>query len=30
MEWKSHGGRDQAGNRVLLHPECHERLHRQG
>jgi RNA-directed DNA polymerase len=30
IEWKSHGGRDQAGNRVLLHPECHERLHRQG
>src|SRR5258706_1834846 len=30
MEWKSHGGKDQADNRVLLHPECHERLHRQG
>jgi RNA-directed DNA polymerase len=30
IEWRSHGGRDQADNRVLLHPECHERLHRQG
>ncbi len=30
IEWRSHGGRDQAANRVLLHPECHERLHRQG
>ncbi len=30
MEWRSHGGKDRADNRVLLHPECHERLHRQG
>jgi len=30
MEWRSRGGKDQAANRVLLHPECHERLHRQG
>ena len=30
IEWRSHGGKDQADNRVLLHPECHERLHRQG
>ncbi len=30
IEWRSHGGKDRADNRVLLHPECHERLHRQG
>jgi RNA-directed DNA polymerase len=30
MEWRSRGGKDQAATRVLLHPECHERLHRQG
>jgi len=30
IEWRSHGGKDQTDNRVLLHPECHERLHRQG
>jgi RNA-directed DNA polymerase len=30
IEWRSHGGGDQSDNRVLLHPECHERLHRQG
>src|SRR3989442_1617765 len=29
IEWRSHGGGDQSDNRVLLHPECHERLHRQ-
>ena len=28
--WRSLGGRDEAENRVLLHPDCHERLHRQG
>jgi len=28
--WRSQGGRDEADNRVLLHPDCHERLHRQG
>jgi len=28
--WRSKGGRDEADNRVLLHPDCHERLHRQG
>jgi len=28
--WRSSGGRDEADNRVLLHPDCHERLHRQG
>ena len=28
--WRSRGGRDEADNRVLLHPDCHERLHRQG
>ena len=28
--WRSLGGRDEADNRVLLHPDCHERLHRQG
>ncbi len=30
IEWRSHGGGEQADNRVLLHPECHKRLHRQG
>jgi RNA-directed DNA polymerase len=28
--WRSLGGREEADNRVLLHPDCHERLHRQG
>jgi RNA-directed DNA polymerase len=28
--WRSRGGRDETDNRVLLHPDCHERLHRQG
>src|SRR5260370_27947838 len=28
--WRSSGGRDKADNRVLLHPECHERHHRKG
>jgi RNA-directed DNA polymerase len=27
--WRSLGGGDGAANRVLLHPDCHERLHRQ-
>jgi RNA-directed DNA polymerase len=30
MEWRSHGGKEQADTRVLLHPDGHERLHRQG
>jgi RNA-directed DNA polymerase len=28
--WRSLGGKDGAENRVLLHPECHRRLHSQG
>ena len=28
--WRSLGGREDMSNRVLLHPDCHERLHRQG
>jgi RNA-directed DNA polymerase len=28
--WRSLGGKDDVVNRVLLHPNCHERLHRQG
>jgi len=28
--WRSLGGGDEAANRTLLHPDCHERLHRQG
>ncbi len=28
--WRSLGGGDGTDNRVLLHPDCHERLHRQG
>jgi RNA-directed DNA polymerase len=27
--WRSKGGRDTAGNRVLLHPTCHQQVHRQ-
>jgi len=30
LVWRSLGGSDETENRVLLHPECHERLHRQG
>jgi RNA-directed DNA polymerase len=28
--WRSKGGRDTAENRVLLHPTCHQQVHRQG
>jgi RNA-directed DNA polymerase len=28
--WRSKGGKDDVSNRVLLHPNCHEQLHRQG
>ena len=28
--WRSKGGSDKAANRVLLHPDCHQRVHRQG
>jgi RNA-directed DNA polymerase len=28
--WRSKGGTDRAENRVLLHPNCHRRLHSQG
>jgi RNA-directed DNA polymerase len=28
--WRSKGGTDHAENRVLLHPNCHMRLHSQG
>jgi RNA-directed DNA polymerase len=28
--WRSKGGPDVAGNRVLLHPTCHMQVHRQG
>lgn len=28
--WRSKGGKDEVENRILLHPDCHERLHRQG
>ena len=27
--WRSKGGSDNAGNRVLLHPECHRQVHNQ-
>ena len=27
--WRSHGGSDSANNLVLLHPECHQEVHRQ-
>jgi len=28
--WRSLGGKEEVDNRVLLHPDCHEQLHRQG
>jgi len=28
--WRSQGGSDGAANRVLLHPTCHNQVHRQG
>lgn len=28
--WRSHGGKDGAENRVLLHPNCHNQVHNQG
>jgi len=28
--WRSKGGSDSAGNRVLLHPACHQQVHSQG
>jgi RNA-directed DNA polymerase len=28
--WRSRGGTDKLSNRVLLHPECHRRLHSKG
>ncbi len=27
--WRTHGGRDRADNRVLLHPNCHKQVHSQ-
>lgn len=30
IEWRVHGGPDQAGNRVLLHPTCHRQVHSLG
>jgi RNA-directed DNA polymerase len=27
--WRSHGGSDGAGNRMLLHPTCHRQVHSQ-
>jgi RNA-directed DNA polymerase len=27
--WRTHGGTDQADNRVLLHPNCHAQVHNQ-
>jgi RNA-directed DNA polymerase len=27
--WRTHGGRDTADNRVLLHPTCHRQVHSQ-
>jgi RNA-directed DNA polymerase len=28
--WRSEGGTDEAGNLVLLHPQCHRQVHNQG
>jgi RNA-directed DNA polymerase len=30
MGWRSHGGREGADNRGLLHPHCHRQVHSQG
>jgi len=30
LVWRSRGGSQSVSNRVLLHPECHRRLHREG
>jgi RNA-directed DNA polymerase len=30
LVWRTHGGSDRAENRVLLHPNCHARVHSQG
>ena len=30
IQWRSSGGADTAGNRVLLHPNCHQQVHSQG
>jgi RNA-directed DNA polymerase len=30
LVWRSKGGKDSAGNRVLLHPECHRQVHHHG
>ena len=30
ITWRSKGGSDAAGNRVLLHPTCHNKVHSQG
>ena len=28
--WRTYGGTDEAGNRVLLHPNCHHQVHNLG
>ena len=30
LQWRSHGGSNRAANRVLVHPNCHQQVHRQG
>jgi len=30
LVWRSHGGGDEMGNRVLLHPNCHRQVHSHG
>jgi RNA-directed DNA polymerase len=30
LVWRTHGGSDHVGNRVLLHPNCHRQVHSQG
>jgi RNA-directed DNA polymerase len=27
LVWRTHGGGDEADNRVLLHPNCHRQVH---
>ncbi|WP_454730851.1 MULTISPECIES: group II intron reverse transcriptase/maturase [Cupriavidus] len=30
IEYRTHGGSDALGNRVLLHPDCHKQVHHYG
>ncbi|PMY00821.1 HNH endonuclease, partial [Pseudomonas sp. GW460-13] len=30
IEYRTYGGSDALGNRVLLHPDCHKQVHHHG